>query len=269
MIVRRRVISAALVLLAAAGCGDRTGATSSEETSSEGLLGRTFLSESVTEDGAPRDLVEGTRISLEFGEDGQLVALAGCNHLLADVTVRDDRLEITGVGSTEMGCDEERHEQDQWLSGFLSSSPAWALDGDRLTLTSGATEIVLLDRRVADPDRPLEGTRWLVTTIVTGEAASSLPAGTEGSAWLVIEGEGFTAHTGCREITGGVDVGNETLRFFDVVQTDQACAPEHEQVDEVMGTILGGGADVEYYIEAAGLRLDHPDGVGLGLHADE
>lgn len=254
-----------LFLLAGTGCGGDNVTTASGDS----LIGRTFLSESVTEDGAPRDLVEGTDISLEFREDGQVRVRAGCNHLFADVTVGDDTLEITGVGSTEMGCDQARHEQDRWLTEFLSSSPGWTLDGDRLSLTSGGTEIVLLDREVADPDRALEGTRWIIGTLFSGETASSMPAGTEGSAWLVIEDGAFTANTGCRELTGSVAEEAGMLRFSDVVQTDQACDPEYEQVDEAIRTVLGGGADVEYVIEADSLRLRHPDGGGLGLHADE
>ena len=33
------------------------------------------------------------------------------------------------------------------------------------------------DREVADPDRPLEGTRWVVDGIVAGDAVLSIPAG--------------------------------------------------------------------------------------------
>lgn len=258
---RVMIVMAALLVLAA--CGDETVAT----TDSDGLEGRTFLSETVTEDGEPRELVEGTRISLEFRDDGQLSANAGCNHLFTDVTIGADVLETGGVGGTEMGCDQELHAQDDWLAAFLESSPGWALDGDRLTLTSGGTQIVLLDRRMADPDRALEGTRWLVDTIVTGDAASSMWAGTEDSAWLVIEDGRFTASTGCRDVDGRVDVSDDRLRFSDAVQTDPLCPPELVDVDEVMLTILTG--DVEYEIEAARLRIDHPDGVGLGFHADE
>jgi heat shock protein HslJ len=41
-----------------------------------------------------------------------------------------------------MGCDEALAAQDQWLSGFLTSSPALVLDGNTLTLgddTNGMT----------------------------------------------------------------------------------------------------------------------------------
>lgn len=257
------MIPATAAALALAGCGDEIAGTAS----GDGLSGRAFWSEQVTEDGSDRELVEGTRVSLEFTDDGRLVASAGCNILSTDVTVGEGTLEVTGVGGTEMGCDPELQAQDEWLAAFLSTPPTWALDGDRLTLTAGTTEIVLLDREVADPDRPLEATRWVVDTVVTGETASSMHAGTEGSAWLEIDGESFTAHTGCREVSGSVAVEDGTLRFSDAVQTDPACLPELEELDEVMLAVLT--AEVEYAIQAARLRLTHPDDVGLELHADE
>lgn len=238
---------------------------------SDGLEGRTFLSESVTEAGEPRELVEGTQIRLEFGDDGNLSVNAGCNQLLATATIGAAALEIDGVGGTEMGCGPDRHAQDEWISEFLTGSTGWALDGDQLTLTSDDTEIVLLDRVVADPDRPLEGTRWVVDTIVTGDAASSMVADTEGSAWLVIEDGRFTAHSGCREYTGSVVESGTQLAFADTVQTDPACLPEFEEIDEVMAAIVTGEVEfsVEFSIEAAQLRLDHADDVGLAFHADE
>ena len=171
------------------------------------------------------------------------------------------------MASTEMGCDPELQAQDEWLMEFLQRSPSWTLDGDRLTLTAGGTEIVLLDREVADPDRPLEGTRWLVDTVISGEAASSMWAGTEGSAWLLVEGGRFTASSGCRDYEGSVEVSEGSLRFGEVVQTDPICGEEFAGVDEAMQAIFAG--ETEYSIEADRLTLTGSDDVGLGLHADE
>jgi heat shock protein HslJ len=231
------------------------------------LAGRAFLSESVTQDGAPVSLVDGTRISLRFGDDGNLTADAGCNTLFAEVSTAGGRLTTTGVGSTEMGCDQPRHAQDSWLATLLSDGPAWELAGDRLTLTRDTTVLILRDREVADPDRPLAGTRWLVDTMVTGDAASSLPAGTEGAAWLVIQGDTFTAHTACRDLHGRVDIAGSTVHFKDVVQADPACTPELADLDTLIIRVLTA-QDVTYAVVAARLHLDHPDGIGLGLHAD-
>jgi heat shock protein HslJ len=254
---------AAAAFLLAGGCGGEDASTSADGD----LTGRTFLSESVTENGQARELVDGTRISLDFTTDGQVSANAGCNHLFGDVTIDEDRLEVGLMGGTEMGCDPDLHAQDEWLMSFLQSSPSWTLDGDRLTLTAAGTEIVLLDREVADPDRPLENIRWLVDTIISGEAASSMWAGTEGSAWLLIEGGRFTAGSGCREFDGGVEIGDGSLRFADTVQTDPACPEELREVDEAMQAIFA--SEAEYSIEADRLLLTGPDDVGLGFHADE
>lgn len=253
---------AVTALLLGSGCGGEDASTNSE-----GLAGRTFLSESVTENGAARELVGGTRISLDFTTDGQVAANAGCNHLFGDITIGDDRLEVGPMGGTEMGCEPELHSQDEWLMAFLQSSPAWTLDGDRLTLSAADTEIVLLDREVADPDRPLEGTRWLVDTIISGETASSMWEGTEGSAWLVIEGEEFTASSGCRDYEGSIEVADGSVRFTDTVQTDPACPTELHEVDQAMQAIFSGEA--EYSIKADRLNVFRSDDVGLGLHADE
>ncbi len=264
-VLRRLLFGGLAVLLVA--CGD-AGAGSGPGD----LAGRTFLSQSVTEDGVPFELVAGTQISLRFHDDGRMSASAGCNTLQGDLTISDDTFEIVGIGMTEMGCDQPLHDQDSWLAGFLESSPAWTLDGDELTLSSGGTEIVLLDREVADPDRPLEGTRWVVDTLISGTgpdgAASSMAGGTEGSAWLEIGTDGtFTASSGCREFQGTAVVNDGSVTFRDTVQTDQACAPEFEDLDSTMTTVLGG--EVEYEITAARLVLAHPDGVGLGFLADE
>jgi heat shock protein HslJ len=256
--------TAVVILLLAGGCADDDASTGGGGE----LTGRTFLSESVTEGGQDLGLVADTRISLNFTTDGQVSANAGCNHLLGEVTITSERLEVGPMGGTEMGCDPQRHTQDEWLMGFLQSSPTWLLDGDRLTLTAGDTEIVLLDREVADPDRPLGGTRWLVDTIISGDVASSMRAGTEGSAWFVVEGERFTASSGCRDFEGNVVVGEDTLSFGDVVQTDPMCAEEYREVDGAMQAIFGG--EIEYSIEAGRLTFTQTGGeVGLGLHEDE
>ena len=59
---------------------------------------------------------------------------------------------------------------------MLGDRPKVALDGNALTLTTEAAKLVLLDRKIAAPDRPLVGTIWTGTTMVEGEAATNSPA---------------------------------------------------------------------------------------------
>ena len=60
---------------------------------------------------------------------------------------------------------------------FLGAKPALDLDGNNLVLTSGTTEVTLLDREQAEPDQPLTGITWGLSTIIDGDTASSVPDG--------------------------------------------------------------------------------------------
>lgn len=263
------MVAAAAATALAAGCADPAadgGNAVVPAVAGDELTGRTFLSESVTRDGVAAELVAGTRIEFFFPGLGALQVQAGCNILLVDLGIDADRLLVDSVGTTDMGCEPELHAQDEWLAELLRGSPTWRLDGDTLTLTDGATTLTLVDRRVADPDRPLAGTRWLIDTVVSPAAASSLPAAAEGTAWLLIEGETFQASTGCRDLSGRVSVEGGRISFHDVVQTDLVCADELAGIDEVIRTVLS--SSVEFTVEADRLRLDHPEGLGLSLRAE-
>ena len=262
--VHPRPLLALLVLLAAAGACGRGDEVSPGGVVGDGPWGRVFLSTAVTGGGAPRPLVEGTRIRLTFSEDRRLGASAGCNQMGGPAEIADGRLVVDSLSRTEMGCDPPRHTQDEWLADFLTSRPAWRLEGPTLTLRGGETEIRLEDRETADPDRPLQGTRWVVDTIIEGDSASSVPAGVE--AHLVFDGGGRVGgSTGCNEVGADAAVNGDTITFSDVVTTDMACDPDRTRLERAVLAVLDG--EVPYEIEADVLRLTHPRGKGLGLRA--
>jgi heat shock protein HslJ len=229
--------------------------------------GRTFLSTSVTENGQPKQLVEGTRITLNFVAEGhRLGAQAGCNHMGGPASFEGGRLVVGDLATTEMGCDPPRHAQDEWLARFLTSRPQWSRSGSTLTLDNGTTRIVLEDREVADPDRPLRGTKWVVDTIIEGDTASSVPAGAE--AHLTFEdGDRFGGNTGCNGMGGNsvVDEAASTITFSEVITTKMACEENRMRLERAVLATLDG--DVAYRIDADVLRLDGPGGHGLRLRA--
>jgi heat shock protein HslJ len=113
-------------------------------------IGNTYLSVSVTEDGADRPLVSGTRIGLSIRKDGVLIARAGCNTLSGGIMLDDGVLRFERAIQTQMGCGPELEAQDEWLVGFLLHEPAWVVDGDTLTLTSEGTTLVLVGTTIFD-----------------------------------------------------------------------------------------------------------------------
>jgi heat shock protein HslJ len=245
------------VLLLAASCGgNRSG-------SGQWPTGRTFLSTSVTEHGKDRPLVGGTRIELRFAE-GRLMARAGCNHLDGDGRIEDNRLVVDELGTTDMGCEPGRMAQDSWLSEFLSARPTWELSGDDLVLRDADTQIRLTDRRLADPDRPLIGTRWIVDSIISRDTVSSVPAGVEAYLQLDTAG-GFQGSTGCVRITGSAAVRAERITFSLGNTPSLGCTGAAAALQSAVLGVLRG--EVGYRIEATRLTLTGADGAGLGLRA--
>jgi heat shock protein HslJ len=224
---------------------------------SAGLEGRTFLSVSV--DG--HDFVQGTTVRLTFTGGGVSVN-AGCNSIGGSYTISGNRLTVGQVMSTEMACDPALMAQDQWIAAFLASGPVFALDGPNLTLTSGGTTLRLRDRTAADPDRPLEGTRWVVDGIVEGNAVSSVPAGLTAS--ITIENGRASVEPGCNTGSATVTADGDTLVFGPLGLTKKMCEPDAMKLEQAVVATLSG--TVQYRIEADVLTLN-AGSTGLTLRA--
>jgi heat shock protein HslJ len=247
------LIGALAFALVVTACSVGGGAASPSPAS---LDGRTFLSTDV--DG--HDLVPGTTVRLTF-EAGRIGISAGCNQMGGAYAIADGRLTIGQMMTTEMACEEPLMAQDTWVASFLGGA-AVTLSGDTLTLRNGDVTMTLTDREVADPDRPLEGTRWVLDGIVTGDAVSSVPAGV--IAALTIANGRMEVEAGCN--TGGapVTVDDTTLTIGPLALTKRACAADAMAVEQAMTTVLSGKVDIS--IEADVLTLTAGD-AGLMLRA--
>jgi heat shock protein HslJ len=231
-----------------------TAATPSESTAT--VEGRTFLSTGVTGIG----LVPGTQVSLRFA-DGNLSATGGCNSMGGTYAIQDGRLQTSEGFMTEMACDEARMAQDQWLAAFLDDV-AVTLDGDTLTLDDGTVRLTLLDKEVATPDQPLEGTLWVVDGIISGDAVSSVPESVTASL-RIVDGQA-EVHFGCNSGGGAVTLTADTLTFGPMMSTKMACEPNAMAMETAVATVLTG--DVAYTIDADTLTL-HAGANGLTLRA--
>ena len=256
-----RVTVAIIGLIFVVACGSRAASGGLND-----LRGRTFLSTGVTENGQPKQLVAGTRIRLSFGEEGRRIGVnAGCNHMGGEARVENGRLVAGEMAMTAMGCDGGRSEQDDWLAKFLTGAPTISSSGSELVLANNTTEIRLLDRTVADPDRPLTGTRWIVESIVDRDTASSIPQGA--TAHLLMNADGtFTGNTGCNQMGGAAAIAGPTIRFNDVYTTKMACDDGRMRLERAVLSVLRD--TLSYEIEADQLRLRHSSGKGLDLRAE-
>jgi heat shock protein HslJ len=248
------VVFAAVTLVGACTSGGAPTSSSSVPPSvaATGVDGKTYLSTAI--EGAT--LVPGTRIRLAF-KDGSLSANAGCNQMAGAYTISAGRLTTNGMSTTEMGCDQARMQQDEWLARLLGGATI-TLSGDTLTLTEGPIRVTLLDREVASPDLPLAGTHWVLDGIISGDVASSVPAAVTAS--IRIANGATDINTGCNTGSGTVMVATDALTFGPLTLTKKACDQAPASVQHAILAVLTG--TVRYSIEAGVLTID---GVGAGL----
>lgn len=226
------------------------------------LVGRTFLSQSVTVAGKPRPLIAGTQMRLTFEDDGRISASAGCNRRGGRVVIERDRLLISDSFMTLAGCGAERAEQDRWLSSVFAADPAYVLDGPSLRLMFDDTTIELLDSEIADPDRPLLRTRWRLEAMIN---MSTRPM--QGAVATIVFDEGRVDVTieGCNEVTATTTNTSAEIQVDPLVSSDRECPRAEATAEAAIAAVLDGR--IRYSIDAGTLRLSHPSGRELLLRA--
>lgn len=222
----------------------------------QGLEGRTFLS--TASDG--RALAAGSRVRLSF-QGGQIGANGGCNSMSGPYAIDGDGLVVRQLVTTEMACEQLLMDQDQWLADLLDGALI-ALAGDTLTLTKDGVRLTLLDREVADPDRALIGTRWVVDGLVSAGGVSSVPVGVVAA--LTFADGRVDVEAGCNRGGGAVTIADATLAFGPIALTKMACAGAAMEVERAVAAVLSG--QVRYAIDAGTLTLE-AGAAGLMLRA--
>ena len=181
-----------------------------------------------------------------------IFADAGCNSMSTKVSTSDGKLTLKGpLAMTAMGCPGPQQGQDSWLANIISAKPTWKLDDSKLDVTSGGTTISLVDRKVAEPDLPLDGTKWSLETVITGDAAAHL-IGSE-NAWITVNGERVTGSTGCNGFQGMVARGTGTLTFGEPATTRLPCTDADAEVEAAILNVLKG--QVTYTIDGNRLKI--------------
>src|SRR3954447_1455593 len=176
MWIRLGVVLALPLLLASCGDGSSSGGATGRTVPD--LDGTSWVVTSVEEHGAPRALVPGTEIRVDFS-DGHVSISGGCNGMGGSYHLSEaSELRTGSLTGTLMACDQARMDQDTWLSGTVFASPLVAsVIDDTLTLERPGLTLTLRDRGVVSPDAPLVDTHWQLDGIRTGDATSSVPPG--------------------------------------------------------------------------------------------
>jgi heat shock protein HslJ len=242
----------ALVVLAfALGCDS--------EAQDEWFPASSYLMESID-----REWYRGLR--LEFTEDREIHASAGCNTLFGHYRLSGGELVVPPYfGRNDFSCrPSQLMSQERWMEEFLYSAPTYEVDGPELILSDTVVTIVLVDETVADLDRPLVGSRWWIQATWSESSVEVWDQLNTGAITFDADGrveiEGPCAWGSANYVTDG-----DSLAFADVAIDPSQCEDHSAAgfVDEHVRVLLGMGA-LTYAIDGAELLL-HDGDLGLVL----
>ncbi|MBL1076574.1 META domain-containing protein [Nocardia sp. 2] len=258
---RRWCALLALTAGALAGCSS---GDDEPKQPAETPMGKAYISTEVT--GTP--IPGGGPLTLTFADD-RLTANAGCNTATGPVTLDGGTLTIGEMATTMMGCPGETAGADGWVDSLLKSSPTWKLDGPTLTLTGNGDGITvtLLDRKVAAPDKPLTGTAWIVSALLTKDAHVRSQTLDEVRPTLTIAPDGnVSGNAGCNSMIGKAEIAGSYVTF-QIGTTKMACAPDVMEVESQVLAVLNGKTITT--IDSSQLTIrNETTGTGLELRAE-
>ncbi|MEU0403151.1 META domain-containing protein [Streptomyces sp. NPDC006197] len=257
---RALVVLVPFLLLTA--CGTEGGAGSGAGAGEPDLpvAGTHWTVDAVTVDGRRSAAPDGARVDFE---DGRARGNSGCNTFDAGVVVRGDTLTVSPDGVTEIGCPADRQRFEKELLKAFSGPLKGTTKGDALRLASadGRNSVEL----TAEEEAPLRGTTWKVDGLVSGDTASSLPAGSGAKARFVLGADGrITGNLGCNDFsaTARVDEKSRTLTVGGPAATTRMmCTSPQMRLETKLYELLDG--PLGYRLNHRTLTLTDASGEGL------
>lgn len=229
------------------------------------LTGIRWEIESVTVGGKRSAAPAGAHV--EIDAKGRASGNYGCNRFTAEARLDGDTLTVEPGTTTERGCEPDIQQFEALLSQTFSGKLTVAAKDDSLTLTTGKGGAIALTAQ--QPPAPLTGTRWRITTLVSGSIASPLPAGTANKAHLTFGKDGTVQGAlGCNSFRGTADVSGTAIAFGRLVTTRKMCADPEMRLERALLDVLDGKR-AAYAITHHTLSLTAPDGKGLAASAPE
>ncbi len=258
----------ALALLALAACGTESGSGSGSGSDSDGsvstdlpLAGVHWSVDSVTVDGKKTEAPDGAHV--EITDKGRAQGNYGCNQFGAAVKVDGDTVTVGRGEMTEMGCAKDIQGFENAMKDAFTGELKAKLTDKKLTLTTAKGDSINL---TSEPAAPLVGTKWSVTSLLTGDVAASLPAGTEKSAYLTFAKDGSVrGNLGCNTFTSTAEVSGSTITFDRLATTRRMCAGTAGTVEAHLLKVLDG--KVTFNLQHRGLTLTGPNGKGVSTTA--
>jgi heat shock protein HslJ len=182
---------------------------------------------------------------------------SACNHYGAEFVVEDGEVRLRMSSMTMMACPEPAMSAETAFVGAIGRVTGATRDGDRLTLTGPGVELVF-DRLAPVPVAALVGTDWVLESLISGDAVSSVAGD---PATLRLEADGtFNGSTGCRTFKGRWIEADGGITPTDLAM-DGECPADLASQDGHVVSVLEG---FRVAIDGDVLTLTGGAGQGLG-----
>ncbi|MBN1093923.1 META domain-containing protein [Blastococcus sp. TML/M2B] len=257
----RRIVLFLVGVLALTACGSDDGGagTGADDSDAPEVTGEWQLA-SGSSIGADLPSPPGVTATLTLS-DGRASGTAFCNRYMASYELDGSSFSFGDIGSTLMGCEPDVMAAESAYLEALAGVDTAVRDAGDLLLTGAGIELRFTPVP-AVPDSPLEGTRWVLETLVDGETASSV----QGEPTLELRADGTAAFTtGCNGTTGSWRRDGDRVTVEPGASTLGQCDPAAQSQDEQVLAVLTGGATV--VIEGDRLTLTAPEGRQLVYRA--
>jgi heat shock protein HslJ len=171
--------------------------------------------------------LSGTKVTLDFSNDGQISGNAGCNHYFASSTLKGTTITIGPAGSTEMYCVTPGvMDQESAYLSLLSQAKIITLTVDTLILSdTKGTPILTYAKTVQPAPASLVGTNWTLSSFHSADAVSSVIAGTTITAIFGDDGR-VGGSGGCNRYFASYNVTGTSLSISSVGSTKLYCGSE-------------------------------------------
>ena len=174
--------------------------------------------------GTSLQALNGTTVTLNFGDGGHITGSAGCNHYFASSTIKGTAITIGQAGSTEMYCTAAGvMEQESAYLTLLTKASSVTEGNDRLTLEDAkGTTILSFARTVPPAPEPLIGTNWTLDSFSAAGAVSSVIAGTTITAVFHDDGS-VVGSAGCNRYFASYTVTGTSVSVGSAGSTKMYC----------------------------------------------
>jgi heat shock protein HslJ len=192
-------------------------------------------------------------VAVRFAE-GRVSGFSGCNQFTGSYQREGDRLTLAEGASTMMACPEPVASIENAFQAAFAGALRYALEGDRLTLTSNSGAALRFERQ---PPPKLAGVEWKVTGYNNNRQAVVGVIG-DPPITLSFKGGEVAGSAGCNTFRASYSVEGNGIRIGPAMTTRRACEePLMVQEREFLAALVSA---VTWSIDGNVLDMHRADG---------